>query len=44
LYALGRDGLDLPKKVSLEAFTKAVEPNVLAAAKIVGTFTKIGTA
>jgi Raf kinase inhibitor-like YbhB/YbcL family protein len=43
LYALKTDRLDLPRKVSLEAFTKAVEPNALATAKLVGKFTKIRT-
>jgi Raf kinase inhibitor-like YbhB/YbcL family protein len=41
LYALGTDRLELPKKVSLDAFTNAVEPHVLATAKLVGKFTKI---
>lgn len=41
LYALGADRLDLPRKVSLDAFTSAVEPHVLATAKLVGRFTKI---
>jgi Raf kinase inhibitor-like YbhB/YbcL family protein len=43
LYALATDRLDLPKKASLEAFTRAVEPNVLATAKLVGKFTRIRT-
>jgi Raf kinase inhibitor-like YbhB/YbcL family protein len=43
LYALGTDRLDLPKKVSLEAFTSAVEPQTLATARLVGRFTKIRT-
>ena len=42
-YALKTDRLDLPRKVSLEAFTKAVEPNAVATAKLVGKFTKIRT-
>jgi Raf kinase inhibitor-like YbhB/YbcL family protein len=41
LYALKTDRLDLPENASLEAFEKAVEPNVLATAKLVGRFTKI---
>jgi len=40
LYAVKTDRLDLPTKVSLDAFTKAVEPNSLATAKLVGKFTK----
>jgi Raf kinase inhibitor-like YbhB/YbcL family protein len=40
LYALKTDRLDVPEQVSLEAFTNAVEPNVLATATLVGTFTK----
>jgi phosphatidylethanolamine-binding protein (PEBP) family uncharacterized protein len=43
LYALGTDRLDLPRKVSLAAFTSAVEPHTLAMAKLRGTFTKIRT-
>jgi hypothetical protein len=43
LYALKTDRLDLPKKVSLVAFTRAVEPNVLAPATLLGKFTKIRT-
>lgn len=43
LYALKADRLDLPKKVALDAFTRAVEPHVLATAKLVGKFTKIRT-
>jgi hypothetical protein len=35
--------LDLRKKVSLDAFTKAVEPHVLATATLVGKFTKVRT-
>lgn len=40
LYAVKTDRLDLPTKASLDAFTKAVEPNTLATAKLVGKFTK----
>jgi Raf kinase inhibitor-like YbhB/YbcL family protein len=43
LYALRTDRLDLPEKVSLEAFTKAADANALATAKLVGKFTKIRT-
>ena len=43
LYALGTDQLELPTKVSLDAFLKAVEPQTLATAKLVGKFTKIRT-
>jgi Raf kinase inhibitor-like YbhB/YbcL family protein len=43
LYALGTGRLELPKKVALDAFTNAVEPHVLATAKLVGKFTKIRT-
>ena len=42
-YALKTDRLDLPRKVSLEAFNKAMESNALATAKLVGRFTKIRT-
>jgi Raf kinase inhibitor-like YbhB/YbcL family protein len=41
LYALATDRLELPKKVSLAAFLTAVEPQTLAAATLVGRFTKI---
>lgn len=41
LYALETDRLDLPRKVSFDAFTRAVEPHALATAKLVGRFTKI---
>ena len=40
LYALKTDTLDLPAKVSLEAFTTAVEQNKLASAKLIGKFAK----
>lgn len=43
LYALETDRLDLPKKVSLDVFTKAAEPHALATAKLVGKFTKTRT-
>ena len=43
LYALRTGRLDLPEKVSSEAFTKAVEANALATANLVGKFTKIRT-
>jgi phosphatidylethanolamine-binding protein (PEBP) family uncharacterized protein len=35
-----KDALALPENVSLETFTKAVEQNSLATAKLVGTFTQ----
>jgi hypothetical protein len=38
-----RHRLHLPKKVSLEALTTAVEPNTVATANLVGKFTKIRT-
>jgi phosphatidylethanolamine-binding protein (PEBP) family uncharacterized protein len=41
LYALKTDRLDLPNKVSLDAFTTAVEAHALATAKNVGKLTKI---
>jgi Raf kinase inhibitor-like YbhB/YbcL family protein len=41
LYALSTDTLDLPKDVSLRQFSEAVEPNTLATAKLVRTFTKM---
>jgi Raf kinase inhibitor-like YbhB/YbcL family protein len=41
LYALKTEKLDLPEKVSLETFTKAVEQNSLATAKLVGKFARI---
>jgi hypothetical protein len=37
------DGQEIPQKVSLEAFTRAVEPNALATARLVGKFTKVRT-
>jgi Raf kinase inhibitor-like YbhB/YbcL family protein len=40
LYALDADTLDLPARVSLDAFTGAAEPHALATAKLVGRFTK----
>jgi Raf kinase inhibitor-like YbhB/YbcL family protein len=40
LYALKTEKLALPENVSLETFTKAVEQNGLATAKLVGTFTQ----
>jgi Raf kinase inhibitor-like YbhB/YbcL family protein len=40
LYALKTDKLDLPEKVSLETFTKAVEQSSLATAKLVGKFAR----
>lgn len=40
LYALKTEKLDLPKKVSLETVTLAVEQSSLATAKLVGTFTR----
>jgi Raf kinase inhibitor-like YbhB/YbcL family protein len=40
LYAVKTDRLDLPTKASLDAFTRAVEPNALATARLVGKFTK----
>jgi Raf kinase inhibitor-like YbhB/YbcL family protein len=43
LYALETDRLGLPRKVSLDAFAKAVEPHALATAKLVGRFTKVRT-
>jgi hypothetical protein len=43
LYALDTDRPELPKQVSLDAFTNAVEPHALATAKLVGRFTKIMT-
>jgi phosphatidylethanolamine-binding protein (PEBP) family uncharacterized protein len=43
LYALETDRLDLPRKASLEAFTRAAEPNALATARLVGKFTKVRT-
>ena len=43
LYALKTDRLDLPRKVSLDAFTEAVEPHALATARLVGKFTKVRT-
>jgi phosphatidylethanolamine-binding protein (PEBP) family uncharacterized protein len=43
LYALDTDRPELPKQVSLDAFTNAVEPYALATAKLVGRFTKIMT-
>jgi hypothetical protein len=42
LYALDTDRLDLPRKVSLDAFTRAVEPHTLATARLVGRFTTPG--
>jgi hypothetical protein len=36
LYALKTELPDLPNQVSLEAFTKAVEPSALATTKLVG--------
>jgi phosphatidylethanolamine-binding protein (PEBP) family uncharacterized protein len=41
LYALSTDRIELPKKVSLDAFTSALEPHLLATATLVGKFTKI---
>jgi Raf kinase inhibitor-like YbhB/YbcL family protein len=41
LYALNTDKLDLPDKVSLDTFTKAVEQSSLAAAKLVGKYAKV---
>lgn len=41
LYALSTDRLELPKKVSLDAFTGALERQVLTTATLVGRFTKI---
>jgi Raf kinase inhibitor-like YbhB/YbcL family protein len=43
LHALDTDRLDVPKKVSFDAFTNAVEPHTLATASLVGRFTKIRT-
>jgi len=40
LYAVKTDRLDLPTKASLDAFTRAVAPNALATARLVGKFTK----
>ncbi len=40
LYALKTEKLDLPEKVSLETFTKAVEQSSLATAKLVGKFAR----
>jgi hypothetical protein len=37
------DAQETPQKVSLEAFAKAVEPETLATAKLVGKFTRIRT-
>jgi phosphatidylethanolamine-binding protein (PEBP) family uncharacterized protein len=39
-YALKTEKLDLPEKVPLETFTKAVEQSSLATAKLVGTFAR----
>lgn len=41
MYALNTDRLELPKKVSLDAYKSAIEPHLLATATLVGTFTKI---
>jgi phosphatidylethanolamine-binding protein (PEBP) family uncharacterized protein len=41
LYALNTDRIDLPEKVSLDAFMSVLEPNLLATATLVGKFTKI---
>jgi phosphatidylethanolamine-binding protein (PEBP) family uncharacterized protein len=41
LYALKTDTLDLPKKITLEIFTEAVEQICLATAKLVGKFAGI---
>jgi Raf kinase inhibitor-like YbhB/YbcL family protein len=38
VYALGTEQLELPRKASLEAFADAVEPHLLASAKMVGRF------
>ncbi len=43
LYALKTDRLDLPGKVSLETFTRAVEQSSLATAKLVGKFARAMT-
>lgn len=43
LYALKTDRVDVPEKISFDAFTKAVAPHVLTTARLVGTFTKIRT-
>jgi phosphatidylethanolamine-binding protein (PEBP) family uncharacterized protein len=40
LYALKTEKLDLPEKVSLETFMKAVEQSSLATAKLVGKFAR----
>jgi phosphatidylethanolamine-binding protein (PEBP) family uncharacterized protein len=41
LYALNTDRLELPKKVSFDAFKSAIEPHLLATATLAGKFTKI---
>jgi Raf kinase inhibitor-like YbhB/YbcL family protein len=41
LYALRTDGLGLQPGATLEAFRRAAEQNSLAAAKLIGKFTKI---
>lgn len=41
LYALDTERLGMPKKVSLNAFTRAAEPHTLATARLIGRFTKI---
>jgi hypothetical protein len=41
LYALKTDRVDVPEKISFDAFTKAVAPHVLATARLVGTFAKV---
>ncbi|XAS67733.1 YbhB/YbcL family Raf kinase inhibitor-like protein [Micrococcaceae bacterium Sec5.7] len=40
LYALGVETLDLPAKATLDRFVQATEGDVLAAATLLGTFTK----
>jgi Raf kinase inhibitor-like YbhB/YbcL family protein len=43
VYALDTDRIDLGTNASLDAFTRAVRPHVLATATLVGRFTKIRT-
>ncbi len=40
VYALDTDRVDVPMNAALDAFTRAVEPHVLATATLVGRFTK----
>jgi len=41
LYALDSERLDVPRKVTLDAFVRAAESHTLATARLVGRFTKI---